>query len=212
MRITRRQANNINSGRDSILHHLGPLRAQENRARHPPPRARRSRLVVPSDEEEIACDYCESTQHLTTEYPTTPDIVYDQAETPPRARLPGERLDSPATWSTIHHATFHYLVTSVIQYYRLIHNSPDQRQTLLRQITTALDLNYPVELDSPLTPPSTLFDQAVNALVKSLRASPFPIRHENDPLLHTLCERYYSPIFGRSLAEYCDMVYTHYTQ
>jgi hypothetical protein len=51
MRITRRQANNINSERDSILHHLGTLQSQESRARHPPPRARRYRLVVPSDGE-----------------------------------------------------------------------------------------------------------------------------------------------------------------
>jgi hypothetical protein len=107
MRITQRQANNINSERDRILHHLGTLQSQESRARHPPPRTRRYRLVVPPDEEEIACDFCQSTQHLTTECPTTPDIVYDQAETPPRARLPGERIDSPATWSTIHHVPFH---------------------------------------------------------------------------------------------------------
>jgi hypothetical protein len=119
----------------------------------PPPRTRRYRLVVPPDEEEIACDFCESTHHLTTECPTTPDIVYDQAETPPCARLPGEHLDSPATWSTIHHATFLYLVTSVIQYYRIVHNSPAQRQTLLQQIATSLDLHYPIALDSPLAPP-----------------------------------------------------------
>jgi hypothetical protein len=29
MRITRRQANNINSERDSILHHLGTLQSQK---------------------------------------------------------------------------------------------------------------------------------------------------------------------------------------
>jgi hypothetical protein len=79
----------------------------------------------------------------------------------------------------------------------------------------ALDLPFPVASDSsnsPQIPPTHLFDQAVAALVTSLSTPPFPIRNVNDPLLHTLCERYYSPIFGRSIEEYRNAVYYHYTQ
>jgi hypothetical protein len=101
---------------------------------------------------------------------------------------------------------------SLIQYFRIVHNLPTQRQTLLQQIATSLHLHFPIALDSPLAPSSNLFNQAVDALVTSLRTSPFPIWSVTDPLLHTLRERYYSPIFGRSLEEYRYTVYYHSTQ
>jgi hypothetical protein len=222
MRITRRQLHTLASERDSILHHLGTLQAQESRARHPPAPPPRYRLAVPPDEEELTCNFCNSTQHLTTECPQTPDLVYDQAETPPRPRRPGKRIDTPASWPSLHQATLHYLVTNVIQYFRVFHNSPAQRGDLLQLVSTLLDFpTEPRSIDpgqSPTGPTDidhlqpTLFDQAVLELTTNLRSSPlFPIRNVADPLLHTLCKRYYSPIFGWSIDNYREEVYSLYS-
>jgi hypothetical protein len=166
------------------------------------------------EEEVLDCEFCNSLLHITTECPTTtPDLVYDQAETPPRPRRPGERVDSPALWPSLYQATLHYLVTNVIQYFQVLHNSQEQRQSLLRFIWELLDLSPspPVsdltvlQEDAFLT---TLFDQAVTTLIEHLLSPPFPLRNIQDPLLHTLCKRYYSPIFGRLLDEYRQEVYT----
>jgi hypothetical protein len=223
MHITRRQTNTLASERDSIIHHLGTLQSQESQARHPPAPPPRFRLAVPPDEEELACNFCTSNQHLTTEYPHAPDLVYDQAEPPPRTRRPGERVNTPASWPSLHQATLHYLVTNVIQYFWVVHNSPTQRRDLLQLITHLLDLpptehkrtdtdhsfSGPTELGHD--PTQNLFTRAVNELVTHLRASPFSISNNTDPLLHTLCERYYSPVFGRMIDEYCVEVYSRYS-
>jgi hypothetical protein len=216
MRITRCQANTLASKRDGILHHLGTLvRLQETRACHPPQPSRHRPIISTKEEvqEVLACEFCHSTLHLTTECPNTPDLVYDQAETRPCARHPGKRLDTPALWRSLHQATLQYLVTNVINYFRVLHNLTKQRQNLLRLITQLLDLpTSPTAIPIPYEPvhQSTLFDQAVTELVTNIASSPFPIRSETNPLLHTLCERYYSPIFGRSIDEYREEVYSNY--
>jgi hypothetical protein len=150
-----------------------------------------------------------------------PDLVYDQAENPPRVRRPGERVDTPASWPSLHKATLRYLIGNVVGYFRVLHNSKNQRRNLLRFITELLDIIpfQPATGSSATTPiiplqsghddlPPHIFEHAVTALVNSLRSSPFAIRHVHNPLLHTLCERYYSPIFGRSLDGYREEVYT----
>jgi hypothetical protein len=229
MCITRRQTNTLTSERDSILHHLGTLQSQESRACHPPAPSPSFRLAVSPDEEDLACDFCASNQHLTTECPHTPDLVYDHAETPPRARRPGESVGAPASWPSLHQATLHYLVTNVIRYYRVVHNSIPHRRNLLRLITELLDLPTETDRDTDaLSDPnhlgptvstiledfdqdSALFHRAVAELVPLLRASPFTITDETDPLLRTLCERYYSPLFGRTIDEYRVAVYSLYS-
>jgi hypothetical protein len=226
MRVTTRQANSLSSERDSIFHHLGTLRAQEIQSTTTP-RPRRLRSP-PSQAEALACDYCNSTFHPTTECPVTPNLVYDHADTPPRLRRPDERVNQPASWHNLHQATLHYLVTSVLRYFRVLHDELPQRQELLRVIRTLLDIpDYslvePVPDYSLVEPAHTvatgslprsvttpLFTRAVTELVVLLRASPFRIEDIDDPIFLPICARYYSPIFGANLIAYRTAVYLEY--
>jgi hypothetical protein len=140
MRVTTRQANSLLRERDSIRHHLGTLQSQELQSMTTPPRPRRLQSSSPQAEA-LACDFRNSTLHLTTECPVTPNLVYDHADTPPRPRRPDERLDHPASWHNLHQATLHYLVvTSVLRYFRVLHDELPQRRELLRVIHTLLNL------------------------------------------------------------------------
>jgi hypothetical protein len=183
MCITRRQTNTLTSERDSILHHLGTLQSQESRARHPPAPSPIFRLAVSPDEEELAYDFCASNQHLTAKCPHTPDLAYDHAKKNPRARRPGERVDTLASWPSLHQATLHYFVTSVIEYYQVVHNSTSQRCNLLQLVADLLDLPTDHEHDAlsatthlgpafsgptDLDHEPTLFTRAVNKLVTLL--------------------------------------------
>jgi hypothetical protein len=220
MRVTTRQANSLSSERDSIRHHLGTLQSQEIQSTATP-RTRRLRSPPPQAED-LACDYCNSMLHLTTECPVTPNLVYNHADTPPRPRRPDKRLDHPASWHNLHQATLHYLVTSVLRYFRVLHNESPQRRELLRVISKLLDLPDhsfvdpdlhrtaldPGSPDQSATTP--LFTRVVTELVVLLRASPFRIEDVDDPIFLLICERYYSPIFGSTLSEYREAVYLQY--
>jgi hypothetical protein len=225
MRVTTRQANSLSSERDSIRHHLGTLQSQEIQSTATP-RPRRLRSSSPQTEA-LACDFCNSTLHLTTECPVTPNLVYDQADTPPRPRRPDERLDHPASWHSLHQATLHYLVTSVLRYFRVLHDELPQRRALLRVIHTLLGLPEhsivttdavtrtdlaPGSLDTQASATTPLFTRAVTELVILLRASPFLIEDVADPIFIPICERYYSPIFGSTLSEYREAVYRKYRE
>jgi hypothetical protein len=140
MRVTKRQTNTLASERDSIRHHLGTLLFQES---HSPasPRPRQSRHQRSPTEEEVACEICQSLAHITTECPTTPNLVYDQADTPPRPLRPDESLALPASWLALHQATLHYLVSSVIRSFRILHDGRSQRIVLLRALHQLLDID-----------------------------------------------------------------------
>jgi hypothetical protein len=220
MRVITRQANSCLSERDSIRHHLGTLQSQELQSTTTPQSS-------PPQAEALACDFCNSTLHLTTECPvTTPNLVYDHADTPPRPCRPDERLDHPASWHNLHQATLHYLVTSVLRYFRVLHDELPQRRELLRVVHTLLDLpahsvvatdvtrtaHDPGSPDNQASATTPLFTRAVTELVVLLRASPFSIEDVADPIFLPICDRYYSPIFGSTLSEYREAVYRQYRE
>jgi hypothetical protein len=166
-------------------------------------------------EEEIACEICQYLAHITTECPTTPNLVYDQADTPPRPLRPDESLALPASWLALHQATLHYLVSSVIRYFRILHDGRSQRIDLLRTIHHLLDIdtlpaqehempNQQRDQDRDLH----LFDHAVEELVTLLHNSSFPISGVEDPIFVAICAKYYSPFFGHTLEEYTQVVYS----
>jgi hypothetical protein len=225
MRITIRQERTLSSERDRIRHHLGTLLAQETQTRAPS-RPRRIRSVFPTTEEIFNCDFCESQQHPSTECPNTPQLVYDQADTPPRPRHVDESvtLAPSATWLSLHRTTLHYLVTSILRYFRVLHDDPTHRTNLLQTIHTLLDIPTTDTISSldhtsleqsprpafPTFAPS-LFDLAVTTTVARLRISSFPIHSVDDTLLVTICERFYSPLFGHSEEEYRTAVHLSYS-
>jgi hypothetical protein len=212
MRVTNRQTNTLASERDSIRHHLGTLLFEESHSRASP-RPRQSRQQRSPTEEDIACEICQSLAHITTECPTTPNLVYDQADNPPRPLRPDESLALPASWLALHQATLHYLVSSVIQYFRILHDSRAQRIDLLRTIQNLLDI-APLPSQEPEIPAQRweqdrdlhLFDHAVNELVALLRNSQFPISGVEDPVFVAICVKYYSPSFGHTLKDYTQEV------
>jgi hypothetical protein len=215
MRITTRQERTLSSERDSIQHHLGTLLTQETQA-SAPSRPRRIRSVFPMTEDIFICEFCQSQQHPSTECPNTPQLVYNQAGTPPRPRHHNESLalTHSATWLSLHRASLHYLVLSILRYFRVLHDDPTHRNALLITIYNLLDVltTAPITslsgpLNSPIDPSTlqdlssesitpSLFDLAVTATVAGLRISSFPIHSVDDPLLVTICERLYSPLFG----------------
>jgi hypothetical protein len=214
MRVTKRQTNTLASERDSIRHHLGTLLFQESHS-HASPRPRQSRRQRSPTEEEIACEICQSLAHITTECPTTPNLVYDQADTPPSPLRPDESLALPASWLALHQATLHYLVSSVIQYFRILHDGRSQRIDLLRTIHHLLDIaTLPVQEHEIPTQQGDqdrdlhLFDHAVNKLVTLLHNSPFPVSGVEDAIFVAICVKYYSPFFGHTLEEYTQVVYS----
>jgi hypothetical protein len=104
------------------------------------------------------------------------------------------------------------LVTNVINYFLVIHDTTEQQRDVLNLITELLDLSI-IELTAPATGPasvSSLFDQSIAELIAQLHLSPFFLDDIDDPLLHTLCDRYFSPIFGRSVAEFREEVHSAY--
>jgi hypothetical protein len=227
MRITIRQERTLSSERDSIRHHLGTLLAQETQSRAPSrPRHIPSTFTSHPEvsTEVFICEFC-SRQHTTTECPNTPQLVYDQADTPPRPRRPNERLDRPATWLSLHRATLHYLVSSILRYFRILHNDQTYRVHLFQDIRSLLEVpstntlspssshlaqnHESPEVATHELPPS-LFELAVAATVAKLHVASLPIHNVNDPLLVTICDRFYSPIFGHSPADYREAVYLHY--
>jgi hypothetical protein len=121
-------------------------------------------------------------------------------------------IDTPASWRSLHQATLHYLVTNVINYFLVIHDTTEQRRDLLNLITELLGLSpiEPTALSAEPASASSLFDQAVAELVAQLHLSSFSLADVDDPLLRTLCDRYYSPIFGRSVAEFREEVHSSY--
>jgi hypothetical protein len=114
MRITIRQERTLSSKRDSIRHHLGTLLTQEQQS-SAPSRPRRIRSAPSTDTEIFICEFCHSQQHPTTECSNTPQLVYNQADTPPQPRRPQENLAHQATWLSLHRATLHYLVSSILR-------------------------------------------------------------------------------------------------
>jgi hypothetical protein len=158
--------------------------------------------------------------------PNTPQLVYDQADTPPRPRRPNERLDRPATWLSLHIAIPHYLVSSILRYFRVLHNDPTHHEHLFQEIRSLLEVPsmstcLPSSLHLAQTqeapevvthelPPPSLFELAVAATVARLHVASLPINNVNDPLLVTICDRFYSPLFGHSPADYREAVYLHY--
>jgi hypothetical protein len=139
MRIMIRQERTLSSECDSIRHHLGTLLAQEQQA-SAPSRPRRIRSAPPTDTEIFICEFCNSQQHPTTECPNTPQLIYDQADTPPQPRRPQENLAHPATWLSLHRATVHYLVSSLLRYFRVLHDDPMLCNTLIQAIHNLLDI------------------------------------------------------------------------
>jgi hypothetical protein len=225
MWITIRQERTLSSKRDRIRHHLGTLLKQETQA-SAPSRPRRIRSVFPTTEEIFICDFCESQQHPSTECPNTPQLVYDQADTPPRPRRVDKSLTlaPSATWFSLHRATLNYLVTSILRYFRVLHDDPTHRTTLFQTIYTLLDIPTTAPISSldptslepsprpalPTLAPS-LFDQAVTTTVARLRILSFPIHSVEDPLLVTICEIFYSPLFGHSEEAYRTAVHLSYS-
>jgi hypothetical protein len=101
MRVTKRQTNTLASKRDSIRHHLGTLLFQESHSRASP-RPRQSRRQRSPTKEDLACEICQSLAHITTECPTTPNLVYDQADTlPGRYDLTRASPYQPPGWHSI---------------------------------------------------------------------------------------------------------------
>jgi hypothetical protein len=220
MHITIRQERTLSSERDSIWHHLGTLLAQEQLS-SAPSRPRRILSALSTDTEIFICEFCNSQQHPTTERPNTPQLVYDHANTPPRLRPPQENPAHQATWLSLHRAPLHYLVSSVLRYFRVLHDDPIHRDNILQTIHNLLDIppmapspplsghidsHTEQSLDSPVsshypsgTLPPSLFDLDVAATVTRLRIASFPIHGINDPLLVTICEQFYSPLFGQTL-------------
>jgi hypothetical protein len=218
MQITIRQERTLSSKRDSIRHHLGTLRAQETQT-SAPARPRRIRSVLPTAEEIFSCEFCQSPQHPSTDCPNTPQLVYDHADTPPQPRRPNERLilAPTATWLSLHRATLHYLVSSILRYFRVLRDAPTHRHTLFQAIITLLDIPTtdpvaPSHLSDPATSlPSSIFDLAVTATVTRIRVSSLPIHSVDDPLLVTVCDRFYSPLFGASADNYRTAVHLSYS-
>jgi hypothetical protein len=221
MRITIRQERTLSSERDSIRHHIGTLLTQETLS-STPSRPRRIQATLTSNTkgstEVFLCEFC-SQQHPTTECPNTPQLVYDQADTPPRPRRSNERQDRPATWLQLHRTTLHYLVASILPYFRVLHNNQTHRDHLFNIIRSLLDIQStdalsPIRstlaqtqtqdsLDSGLAALSpSLFELAVAATVARLHVASLPIHDVNDPLLVTICDRFYSPLFGHSPEDY----------
>jgi hypothetical protein len=147
MRIMIRQERTLSSERDSIRHHLGTLLAQETQS-NAPSHPRRIRSAFPTAAEIFFCEFCQSQQHPTTECPNTPQLVYDQADTPPRPLRLNERQDHPDIWLSLHRATLHYLVSSILRYFRVLHDDPTHRNALLQAIHNLLDIST-----EPITPP-----------------------------------------------------------
>jgi hypothetical protein len=233
MRITLRQERTLSSERDSIRHHIGTLLTQETLSRTPsrPRRIQPSLTSNPGGSTEVfLCEFC-SQQHPTTECPNTPQLVYDQADTPPRPRRLNERQDRPATWLQLHRTTLHYLVGSILRYFRVLHNDQTHREHLCNIIRSLLDVATPTNELSPsplraplaqpppqdslaielgLTLPPSLFDLAVAATVARIHVASLPIHDAHDQLLVTICERFYSPLFGHSPEEYREAVHRAY--
>jgi hypothetical protein len=219
MRVTHQQANTLASERDSIQHHLGTLLSQESHSRTSP-RPCRIRQQRSPTVEDLACEFCQSLSHITTKCPTTPHLVYDQAETPPRPLRPDESFALPASWLALHQATLHYLVLSVNRYFRILHDDRPQHSGLLRTIQNLLDLT-PSEQPLPSPEPSLpsgflscderdfhLFDHAVTELVALLHTSPILVSGVDDPVFVAICTKYYSPIFGHMLEDYKETFYS----
>jgi hypothetical protein len=230
MQITIRQERTLSSECDSIRHHLGTLLAQETQT-SAPSRPRRIRSVFPTAEEIFSCEFRQSQQHPPTECPNTPQLVYNQADTPPQQCRPHKRLAlaPSATWLSLHRATLHYLVLSILRYFRVLHHDdPTHRNALLQAIYHLLDIPtteqippLSVHLHSPVDPsrlqdpsdslPPSIFDLAVAATVARLHISSFPIHSVDDPLLVTVCKRFYSPVFGQSKDDYRTAVHLRYS-
>jgi hypothetical protein len=119
------------------------------------------------------------------------------------------------------------LVTSVLRYFRVLHDELPQRCELLRVIHTLLDLPEhsivttdvltrtdldPGSSDNQASATTPLFTRAVTELVILLRASLFLIEDVADPIFLPICDRYYSPIFGSTLSEYREAVYRKYRE
>jgi hypothetical protein len=153
--------------------------------------------------------------------------------TPFRGR-PQENLAHPATWLSLHRATLHYLVSIILRYFRVLHDEPTHRNTLILQaIHNLLDIpptapstplsgninsHIDQSLDSPntrhypsATLPPSVFDLAVAATVTRLHISSFMIHSIDDPLLVTICKRFYSPLFGHSEEDYWTAVHLSYS-
>jgi hypothetical protein len=77
-------------------------------------------------------------------------------------------------------------------------------------LTSPIDPSTLQDLSLELLTPS-LFDLAVTATVARLRISSFLIHSVDDPLLVTICERFYSPLFGHSEDEYRTAVHLRFS-
>jgi hypothetical protein len=177
MRITIRQERTLSSKRGSIRHHLGTLLAQETQSRAPScPRHIHSTFTSDPEvsTEVFICEFCPQ-QHTTTECPNTPQLVYDQADTPPRPRRPNEHLDRPATWLSLHRATLHYLVSSILCYFRVLHNDPKHREHPFQEIRSLL-----------LEVPSTSTRLPSSSHLAQTQEAPEVVTHELPPSLFEL--------------------------
>jgi hypothetical protein len=115
-----------------------------------------------------------------------------------------------------------------------LHDDPTHRNALLQVIHHLLDspttepiapISGPLNshIDQSITSPDTqqdpsppalpplLLDLAVAATVARLHISSFPIHSVDDPLLVTICERFYSPLFGHSEEDYRTAVHLSYS-
>jgi hypothetical protein len=77
-------------------------------------------------------------------------------------------------------------------------------------LTSPIDPSTLQDLSSESLTPS-LFDLAVTATVAWLHISSFPIHSVDDPLLVTICERFYSPLFGHYEDEYRTAVHSSFS-